>query len=608
MYTGTAGTSITLGVFQGATQQTASYVWTVTGMSTVPSSGTGSTFQFTPLEPGTVTVTNISLPASISIVIVADLSLKWVVPGLGFAAGVLPGSFYVSDVVIQNPSTTQPMSLSLALADGTAPAQIAWRAITLSPMESRIYVNILPNLFGMTAGRPATALVVRGDVLPTNAMPVIWAFTYNNNGGDPTKGTSGVAIPAVPLPAAVSSDSPVVLTEIPGLRDVPDYPSQSPDVSYPNVPPAYTNVGFVNTGDNPATLKVNFFSARAATRYQKLGQEISLLLAPNETRQITQVLSKAASGGGAGWDIIRNPEDNYVMTVSVAADGKVVPYASVKDIGSSDSIFLTNDGSIASNYRVPAVVRANGQFGAVFRSRLVVFNPSDRTRTVRFSLSFLRCLAGTTTCDPRQIVAGNFALLSGSAVIYEDFVKEWLTKNYVAVPDDRDYTTSFVDVSPADLNIDPLFVRAETYNATPTGNFGTQVPGFVASVHGASADPGGPGSRLLLPRAVPNGGAGGFRTNVAIVLLSGATGAANVRLYRDSGGSPVLPEVSLTLSAAEPFLQRSLENLFPAITSFPAGSNCSIEIRVTDGTIGAYVSINDNVTGDSSVIVARPQQ
>ena len=75
------------------------------------------------------------------------------------------------------------------------------------------------------------------------------------------------------------------------------------------------------------------------------------------------------------------------MTVSVAAGGMVVPYASVKDIGSSDSVFMTSDGAVSTTYRVPAVVRANGQHGTVFRSRLVLFNPSGATRAVQLFLS-----------------------------------------------------------------------------------------------------------------------------------------------------------------------------------------------------------------------------
>ena len=86
-------------------------------------------------------------------------------------------------------------------------------------------------------------------------------------------------------------------------------------------------------------------------------------------------------------------------------------------------------------------------------------------------------MRGTSTCDPRKVVAGNLTLLSGQAVIFEDFVGEWLTQNGLAVDDGSDYTTSFIDISGADPNTDPLLVRAETYNATPTGNFGRRFRG-----------------------------------------------------------------------------------------------------------------------------------
>jgi hypothetical protein len=539
---------------------------------------------------------------------------RWVVPGLAYASGVLPGSFYVSDVVIQNPSTTQPMGLSLALADGTAPASMTWKTLQLQPMESRVYNNILKTLFGWeitdVPPHPATALIVRGDSLPETAMPVIWATTYNNSGGDPRNGTFGVAIPAVPLSGAVSSVSTPALTEFPGLRDVPDYATQvrNPLVAFPNVSPAYTNVGFVNPGDAPANVTLRFYSSRldkAGQVGQKMSPwDVSFTVDPNSTRQFTQVLSRYG-----GWDPTLPtslPADDYHMIVNVTNGGRVIPYTTVKDIGSSDSVFMTNDGSIASSYRLPAIVRAVGQNNAKFRSRVVLFNPSVAARSVILSYSFINCVSGTSTCDSRQTVSQDVPLLSGQAVVYEDFVKEWLAPLGYPI-DTRDYTQSFLDVAPADGNTDPLLVRAEAYNATPSGNFGTQVPGLVASIHGASPATGGSGARLIIPRALPNGGTSGFRTNVALVLLAGATGTAKVRVYPDAGGLPALPEVSFTLTAEEPFLQRRLEQIFPAITPLGASAKYSLEILVTEGTMGAYASINDNITSDSTVLVARPQ-
>ncbi|MFI5182446.1 MAG: PKD domain-containing protein [Thermoanaerobaculia bacterium] len=603
-------------LFQATEHYSATYSWNFND-GTAIAAGANVSHSFAALGSYTVVLTETlganTFTTALPTTFVVSIAPRWIVPGLAFASGVLPGSFYVSDVVLENPNASLPMTLSLGLADGTAPASMTWKSLQLQPMESRTYSNILQSLFGKAAGGPATALIIKGDSLPGSSSPVIWASTYNNNGGDPSKGTFGVAIPAVPISGTISPASGGALTEFPGLRDVPDFSARSPLVSYPNVSPAYTNVGFVNAGDVAATLTLSFRSSRLDTLFNKLGSDVTLTVNPNETRQLTQVLTKSTPSG-AGWDIIGHPADNYFMTVSVAGGGKVVPYTTVKDIGSSDSIFMTSDGTLSTIYRVPAVVRAQGQNGAIFRSRVVLFNPSGSQRVVQLALSFLKCTPGTSTCDPRQVVTGNLTLWSGQTVIYEDFVKEWLTAHDTIVHDELDYTTSFVDVSPSDLNSDPLIVRAETYSASATGNFGTQVPGFVASIHGASPTPGGNGARLVIPRALPNGGQTGFRTNVALVLLSGVSGTAKVRLYPDTGGDP-LPYASggtsdfwISLTAGEPFVQRSLEKIFPAISLFGTANKYSLEIVVTNGTIGAYASINDNVTNDSTVLVGRPQQ
>jgi len=60
---------------------------------------------------------------------------------------------------------------------------------------------------------------------------------------------------------------------------------------------------------------------------------------------------------------------------------------------------------------------------------------------------------------------------------WEDFVADWVNPSDVSL----NFVSSWVDVEPADANQDPLVVRADTYNNQLSGNFGTQVPGFIAS-------------------------------------------------------------------------------------------------------------------------------
>jgi len=161
-------------------------------------------------------------------------------------------------------------------------------------------------------------------------------------------------------------------------------------------------------------------------------------------------------------------------------------------------------------------------------------------------------------------------------------------------------------VEPADANTDPLIVRGETFNSQTNGKFGTQVPGLLPSVHGATA--GGAKTRLMIPYVIPKSGGSGYRTNVAFVALGDAPAQATVRLHEptlDSGFPAAQDEV---VTVDDKFLQLSLEKLFPELASFPQnrGGYYSVEIEVTSGTLAAYAVVNDKVTSDGSLILAKP--
>ena len=395
-------------VFQTTENYAATYSWNF-GDGTPAASGPNVTHSFAAPGSYTVVLTETlgasTFPTALPTTFVVSYSPKWVVSGLAYAAGVLPGSFYVSDVVIQNPSLTQTMSLSLTLADGTAPASVDVAPHpALADGEPQLLEHP-PELLRKERGRTSHGAHRQGRRPPGECHAGDLGLDVQQQrrrpdegdlrGRDPGRSSLGGRL--VRLVRGSHGVS--------GARDVPDFSSRSPLVSYPDVSPAYTNVGFVNPGDASATLTVDFYSSDIATLFRQLGTEVTLTLNPNETRQITKALTSPVPTGAA-WDIVGYPEDNYFMTVSVAGGGTVVPYTSLKDIGSSDSVFMTNDGSIATSYRVPAVVRANGQNGTVFRSRLVLFNPSGSTRTVQLSFSYLKCVPGTSTCDPRKSSRG----------------------------------------------------------------------------------------------------------------------------------------------------------------------------------------------------------
>jgi hypothetical protein len=590
-------------LFKSSGPQGAEYYWDFgdgTDCQTDPASPCASVTSHEFASPGSYTVVltvtlggnSFSTPAPTTFNVV---DLRWIVPGLALTSKYPDGSYYVSDVVIQNPSATGWAIYSVALLDGPEPPD--WHELAMfQPGESRRISNVLKTVFGKSAPG-AYAMVVRGDSVPTGADPIIWAFTYDVVGGDGTHGTFGVAIPGVPVSAAAGPASPPADREFPGLRD-------APLTALPNISPAYTNIGFVNSGNVPATVNVSFY-LRDDEGVQKLGNSFLVDVGANETRQLTKSLTQALAG-------TENPYEtylagNYFMAFEVVGDGaKVVPYASVKDVGSSDSIFLTSAPNIpAGQIRIPSVVRVNSPTGDRFRSRVVIFNPSALDRTVKLVYSYRRCPAGGA-CDDRAEMAVTTSLASGGTILADDFVKAWFANFGFAVSDTDNYIQSYLDVMPADGNTDPLVVRGETYNSQPNGNFGTQVPGLVPEVHGASA--GGSKTRLTIPYVVPRSGGSGSRTNVAFVALGDAPAQATVRLHQPSDGARLPTARDEVVTVDDKFLQLSLEKLFPELADFPENpaGYYSVEIEVTSGTMAAFAVVNDNITSDGSLILAQP--
>jgi len=519
---------------------------------------------------------------------------RWVVPGLAFTSGLVPGSFYVSDVVIQNTSATGWATFSVALLDGIEPN---WKKLPdFQPLESRRVANVLSTVFGKASGGPTYAMIVRADSLPPNADPAISAFTYNNNAADPSRGTYGVAIAAVPVSMAIGTGSPAASRQFPALRDIP--PSDPSNLS-----PAYTNIGFVNTGSVPATVNVSFIS-RNADGPTPLGNTLPITIGPNQTRQMTQPLKQALVGTGLSYETFN--ADNYYMTLDVVEPGaKVIPYAAVKDVASTDSIFLAPAPAVAASVRIPSVVRVNSTTGDRFRSRVVIHNPSDKERDVKVKYSYRRVPAGEAPVDrAEQTVIPKLA--AKGTILTDDFVQLWFANLGFTVSETDSFIQSYVDVEPGDDNTDPLIVRAETYNAQPNGNFGTQVPGLVPSVHGATA--GGARTRLMIPYVVPRSGGSGYRTNVAFVTLGETSAQAKVTLHLPYAGSSLPTAETRVVTVDDKFLQLSLEKLFPELASFPTnpGGYYSVEIEVTQGTLAAFAVINDNITSDGSLILAQP--
>jgi hypothetical protein len=254
---------------------------------------------------------------------------------------------------------------------------------------------------------------------------------------------------------------------------------------------------------------------------------------------------------------------------------------------------------------VPGVVRAAGANGTFFKSRFVLYNPSTSTAARTVSLTYsVRACDPTNFCLPRLEIHGQETLRAGETKTWEDFVADWVTAN----PDDltRNFVSAWIDVAPSDSNNDPLVVRADTYNAQPTGNFGTQVPGFVPAQDGASAA--GPNKRLVIPRVVQSTDpTTGYRTNLSFFLLSGTTATAKVTFFRKSGSPLPIDPLYFTLTGDNALFQLNSSNAFwDQVVADDKAAGVSAVIEAIDGVLGAYSSQVDNVSGDQTLVPGTP--
>lgn len=520
---------------------------------------------------------------------------RWIVPGLVYKAGPTTGSYFVTDVVIQNPSTTNWATYSIALLDGQDPV---WRKLSdFQPNESRPLKNILSSVFGKSPDGPTYALMVRGDAVPPNAEPVIRGYTYND-GGTPTKGTYGDAIAAVPASLAVGQDSAGADREFPGLRDMPVSKASPPDVAA-----AYSGVGFANITNVPATVYVSLYSRLLAGPVAH-GGTFPVTVGAYQTMEVPRVLKQALQVTGTPWE---NYEvSNYWMVFEVSGAGaKLIPYATVTDVASTDVTYLTSVPNVTGRIRIPNFIRKNTASGDRYRTRLNVFNTSPVTRKVRFTLSFRYCPAGGA-CWPRADMTLTPDVQSGYSIYADDIVQWWFTNIGAPVSDAESIVDAYLDVEPADGNTDPLISRTETYNATTGGSFGTDVPGLTEANHGASA--GGARTRLVVPYVLPAGNGWGYGTRVTLVSLDNSVAPqVRLRLHEPFPGSGMTPAPDKVVTVDSRILDQPIEAYFPEVTSTPMFPGWySLEIDVLSGKVAAYAVIGDTASGDGRLVVAQP--
>ena len=574
--TGSIGTPIAFSANAGGgSGNYASYDWDF-GDQTAGGTGASTTHAYA--KPGTYTarctvhdaggpVQSASVPVTITTVPLRLL------PGVAWTSGI-GGAEWRSDVSLFNPSTAGPMTVQVAFLDGTASidslADLAgkWKPVSIPARATRSFENVVSSIFGLGKGSYG-AILVRADPLLA-AQVVANGSTYDvSRGGD---GTVGLSLPSVAFPNGASAGLLAAggVVELIGLRD---------DAT------SHTNLAIANLYSDPATVEVTLWGANGA----RLGQPVSLTLNPFGVRQLTNVLT-APPGGGAGYDKVANPVSTYRARVRVVAGSALFPYASVIDDVSKDPVLVTGGAAPASSYRLPGMVRTEGRAGTLWRSDLVVYNPSASARSVRIAYSWVDG-AGFSRSSVASVPFG-----PGQIIQWVDFVKLWLS--IPAGSTDR-YVDAFVDVAPDDSNADPLLVVSRVYNNQPSGDVGLGIPGYTAADFASGT---GANRRLVMAGLRSDAD---FRSNVALFLPSAGGGLASGWLKIYAANGTMLTSTAIRLTDTSGFIQFSVDELVAEAGANHGALSVVVEDLVGQD-VGGYATVIDNRSGDGTLFPGIP--
>ncbi|HPC84503.1 MAG TPA: hypothetical protein P5234_14270 [Thermoanaerobaculaceae bacterium] len=277
-----------------------------------------------------------------------------------------------------------------------------------------------------------------------------------------------------------------------------------------------------------------------------------------------------ASHDGAFWRVVVEPEARFGLTGIAAGPGGFVT------IGPFNTV-MRGACEWSGAAVIPTVAHIDGARGSRWRSDLTIANPG-LTRTT-FSLELSE--RGRPEPVPRTAA---FALDPGVSASYPDLVEQLFAFEGAGV---------LRIVGPPDAAL-PAHVR--TYNQTPGGSFGQDVPVLaddVAIPHAVTA--------VLAGLAQSSDPAAGFRTNLGLVNVGDRPIEVVVRAFDSQGAA--LGQVTLPLGGRE---SRQLDRVLAAFASRDlAGASLWVHTPTPGGRFVAFASVIDNSSGDPTLVLAR---
>jgi len=246
-------------------------------------------------------------------------------------AGATPGAnntYFRTDLSIMNTGTTAGVG-TLRFYNRTG--ETIDKTINLNPLQTATYVDVTTTLFGITT--PHVGYMV---FTPSSGTFVLTSRNYSTPVG--SNASFGTAVPTLSLSAALRSPQLISGTQFPGdIRRIGGIEDASPDTIAAQRGATFrSNFGLIETTGQPVTVKVTVYYTYTSSLTSTLtGASTTFDLAPRQFMLVG--LGSAIFGANrASAGDLHNITVEFEVT---GGTGKVLPFISSVDNGSSDSTF-----------------------------------------------------------------------------------------------------------------------------------------------------------------------------------------------------------------------------------------------------------------------------
>jgi hypothetical protein len=304
-------------------------------------------------------------------VVRGSLKQRLIIPAVARTPGAY-GSFWSSDVIVQNPLETRQTIRLRFVPTGGVVSTAAEQTAVLEPREIRLFADVVKSLFGLENGSGSILITPDEGVTATSRT-----FSRSDSG------TFGFGMNAVD--ALAGSASPRFPLTFSGAFPGPNFRT---NLSITDTSGRGTDVQLIASGNSGAMGRSDLVVSADADGQQSLNNvRETLFLAPHETGAL----------------MIRPTRGNAIASV-IAIDN-----------ATNDATYFPPDLPATTVRTIPAVVHLEGANGANFRSDLFLFNPSDEVKVVTIQA---KLWDSTTTQQPLQLT-----LLPREARVIKDVLK-----------------------------------------------------------------------------------------------------------------------------------------------------------------------------------------